>query len=46
MQYKTWVIPVLDKEDAENELNAFLRGHNILKVERELVKSEHGIRFN
>ena len=39
MQLKTFVIPVLSPERSEGDLNAFLRGHRVLYVERQLVKA-------
>jgi hypothetical protein len=34
MQYKTFRITISSPERSEGELNAFLRGHRILSVER------------
>ncbi len=37
MQYKFFGIPATDAAEAEAELNAFLRGHRVTTVQRELV---------
>jgi len=38
MQYKFFGIPAAGAEQAEAELNAFLRGHRVTAVHRELVR--------
>ena len=38
MQYKFFGIPAAGAEQAEAELNAFLRGHRVTGVHRELVR--------
>ncbi len=37
MQYKFFFIPVIGMDEAENELNRFLRSHRILSVQSEFV---------
>ncbi len=37
MQVKSFVIPVLSSDSAEEELNRFLRGHLVLKVEHHFM---------
>lgn len=42
MQYKSFIVPVFGEATSgfEDELNAFLRGHRVLSVHRELVSRE------
>ena len=42
MQLKTFVIPVLSPERSEGDVNAFLKGHRVLKVERHFVNDDSG----
>lgn len=42
MQYKFFDIPAADAEQAEAELNVFLRGHRVITVQRELVREAGG----
>ena len=42
MQYKFFVIPIRDFEEAENELNRFLRSHRILSIQSEFVADGKG----
>jgi len=44
MQYKFFGIPAAGADQAEAELNAFLRGHRVTTVQRELVR-EGGAAF-
>jgi superfamily II DNA helicase RecQ len=39
MAFKFFTVPVGDSEASEAELNAFLRGHRVLSVERRLIES-------
>ena len=38
MSFKFFTIPIRDNGAAEGELNAFLRGHRVLSVERRWVE--------
>ena len=38
MQYKFFGIPAADAEQAEADLNRFVRGHRVITVHRELVR--------
>ena len=42
MQLKSFVIPVLSPERSEGDVNAFLRGHRVLRLERQLVSDIAG----
>ncbi|HOH31361.1 MAG TPA: HRDC domain-containing protein [Candidatus Hydrogenedentes bacterium] len=42
MQYKFFGIPAMGVEQAEAELNVFLRGHRVTAVQRELVREGGG----
>ena len=42
MQFKTFRISISSPERSEGELNAFLRVHRVLTVERQLVNDGHG----
>ena len=38
MPFKFFLIPVQDSQAAEDEMNAFIRGHSVLNVERRFVE--------
>ncbi|MCO6455393.1 MAG: HRDC domain-containing protein [Pirellulaceae bacterium] len=40
MPFKFILIPLRHSEDAERELNAFLRGHRVLHVDRRCIESD------
>ena len=40
MQYRKFVVPLADEGAMEDELNRFLRGHRILKVEHHFLEDE------
>jgi len=42
MQLNHFMVPVLESGSFEEELNAFLRGHRVLDVKRELVSAAGG----
>ena len=42
MQLKSFVIPVLSPERSEGDVNSFLRGHRVLRIERQLVNDMAG----
>jgi len=42
MQYKFFDIPAADANQAEEELNRFVRGHRVITVQRELVREAGG----
>jgi hypothetical protein len=41
MQFKLFSIPSTGDNDAEDELNRFLRSHRAVSVQKELVQSGH-----
>ena len=43
MQFKTFRITISSPERSEGDLNAFLRGHRVLCVERQFVSDAHGV---
>ena len=45
MQFKTFCVRAGDKDIAEDELNAFLRGHRILRVEHHFSFENGGVWF-
>lgn len=40
MQYKKFILPLADDGAQEAELNRFLRGHRVLKVDQHFVESD------
>lgn len=42
MQLKSFVIPAMSPERSEGDVNAFLRSHRVLTVERQFVNSDSG----
>ncbi|MBQ0030460.1 MAG: hypothetical protein KBT32_08495 [Bacteroidales bacterium] len=40
MQIKTFVVPALSPESATDELNAFLRGHKVVTIDRHFVMEQ------
>lgn len=42
MQYNTFYIPIGDNGEAQEQLNAFLRGHRVLQVERHVFDGGWG----
>lgn len=42
MQIKTFLIPVHSPERSEGDMNAFLRSHRVLRVERNFVPTDGG----
>ncbi len=42
MQYRFFDIPAADAEQAEQDLNRFVRGHRVVSVQRELVREAGG----
>jgi len=42
MQIKVFSVPAVGGESANEEMNAFLRGHKILQVEQQLVSGSEG----
>lgn len=42
MQVKFFVVPLADRAEAEAELNAFLRGHRVVRMEKHFVGQETG----